>query len=57
MDDQTILQLIRSGNNDLALAHDHSEWLAAGWAFERYDTFLRTRYPDSFSHDYPRKDN
>lgn len=34
-----------------ATAHSHSEWLAALWAFERYETFLRTRYPDSFSHD------
>jgi hypothetical protein len=34
-----------------ATAYSHSKWLAALWAFERYDTFLRTRYPDSFSHD------
>jgi hypothetical protein len=37
-------------DGDPATAYGHAEWLAALWAFERYETFLRTRYPDSFSH-------
>lgn len=36
-------------DTDAATAHALSEWLAALWAFERYDAYLRSRYPNSFT--------